>query len=233
MEHKYTAIVLQKRDINETDRIYTFYTLEQGKVVSIARGVRKPQAKLAGGLENFNLVDLHIVRSRGLGNIKGVIVENNFSQLRQNLDVLQTIFQVVKIFNSLIGEDEPDKEIFNLLLQYLQTGNENPDKILLLSLGFQFKLLDLLGYRMEVACCVYCRDKIFAGQNYFSAKHGGILCEKCSAKTQNKIIISTNAIKIIRIFLQNNLKSLIKLQVKTKDSNEVRAVLRDFLRWKQ
>ena len=53
MEYKYTSIILDKKDVGETDRIYSFYTLEGGKIQSLAKGVRKSGAKLAGSLENF------------------------------------------------------------------------------------------------------------------------------------------------------------------------------------
>ena len=32
MEYKYTGIILNKRDVGETDRIYSIYTLEGGKI---------------------------------------------------------------------------------------------------------------------------------------------------------------------------------------------------------
>ncbi len=238
MEHKYTAIILNKKDIGETDRIYTIYTLEQGKISAIARGVRKPQAKLASGLENFNLVDICIVKNKGLGNIKSVIVENSFSNARKNLEVLQNIFQVVKTFNKLVGDNESDKKVFDLLAEYLLVidkivvKNDNQlSEIKLLSIGFAFKLLDLLGYRAEVSCCVICRNGISAGQNYFSAKRGGVLCVKCVTEIQNKFFVSENAIKIMRIFLTNKLKSLVKLRVEKKDINELKIILRNFLGW--
>ncbi len=56
MEYRYTAIVLGKKEVGETDRLYTFYTREQGKVRVVAKGVRKPEAKLAGQLENLSSV---------------------------------------------------------------------------------------------------------------------------------------------------------------------------------
>jgi recombinational DNA repair protein (RecF pathway) len=41
------ALFLSKRDVGETDRICTIYTLEGGKIKSIAKGVRKAHAKLS------------------------------------------------------------------------------------------------------------------------------------------------------------------------------------------
>ena len=65
MEYRYTAIVLKKREIGETDRLYTFMTREGGKVRAKAVGVRKSEAKLASSLETLMLSDIAIVRGKG------------------------------------------------------------------------------------------------------------------------------------------------------------------------
>ena len=54
-ENRFTAIVLKKKEIGETDRLYTFYTDTIGKVQFVAKGVRNSEAKLAGQLETLML----------------------------------------------------------------------------------------------------------------------------------------------------------------------------------
>jgi len=68
---KYTAIILASRDANEVNRLYIIYTLEQGLVKAVAKGVRKPAAKLAGHLEPGTLTEIYVARSRGMGQITG------------------------------------------------------------------------------------------------------------------------------------------------------------------
>ena len=242
MEYKYTGIILGKQDVGETDRIYNIYTLEQGKISAAARGVRKAQSKLAGHLENFYLIDLTVMKNKGMGNIAGSIVEDNFSNLHQDLENLKKVFNIIKIFTRLINDEEKDERIFILLLGYLKIMNSSNDnatideknfeiKKTLITQGFIFKLLELLGYKIETNKCVKCHNDFSSGENFFDYSLGGVICKNCLNGSTNITPISDNAIKIIRIFFQNNLKSLFKLNIKNKEVNELERISQYFLKW--
>lgn len=237
MIYNYTGIVLEKYDVGETDRIYTIYTLEAGKIRVIAKGVKKARAKLAGCLENFTLANISVAKRLGTGRITGSVVENNFSHLKNNFELLAKSFKTEKIFNKLVGAEEKDKKVFNLLSGYLNAMNIKetdfrasimPD---LITQGFIFKLFNYLGYKIEANTCVKCGNLLSRNGNYFSAEQGGILCEKCAPNSKNKVKISTNTIKIIRIIFKNNINSLAKLKVETRDINNLRMISNEFFRW--
>lgn len=231
MEHKYTGIVLGKRDIGEADRIYTFYTLERGKIKAIARGVRKSQAKLAGHLENFCLVDFTVMKNRGMGNISSAIVEENFSGIRNDFEVLRNIFDVLKSFDALVNDEEKDKVVFVLLWSYLCAVNKNVDKYEILTQGFLFKLFDALGYGISFQCCAHCQGKIENGGNIFDYQLGGISCKNCAPRVSNKTNITDNMIKLMRIFSCNQIESLNKLGVSKKDIQDLQTLSCNFVRW--
>jgi len=237
MEYKYTGIILNKRDVGETDRIYTIYTLEGGKVRSLAKGVRKPHAKLASSLENITLADITIVRSRGLGKITGSIVENNYSALKCDCDALMETFAGLNIFEKLVDFENPDARVFLLLKDYLEAvdffaQSEDIEKQTLIRLGFVVKLLDALGYAIEVNACVSCGESLSENFLCFSSEHGGALCEKCSLDNKSCALpVKANAIKMLRLFLKNNIQALTKIKATREDCDSVRLVVDDFLRW--
>jgi DNA repair protein RecO (recombination protein O) len=236
MEYKYTGIILNKKDVGETDRIYTMYTLEGGKVRSLAKGVRKAHAKLASSLENLTLADITIVRTMGLGKITGSIVEQNFSALKKDCEALMHVFSVMAVFEKMVDLDSQDKSVFSLLKQYLETmdnnsGNEDEIKYEVLSLGFLVKLLDSLGYSIEVDACVICSSKLSETSTCFSPQHGGALCESCAQKISAICWVKPNAIKLIRLFLSSGLSSLVKIKVSREDCNSARVAIEDFVRW--
>jgi len=238
MEYKYTGIILGKKDIGETDRIYNVYTLEQGKISAIARGVRKSRAKLAGHLENFYLVDLTVMKNRGMGNISSSIVENNFKDLKNNLEALERAYKTVKILNRLINDQEKDIKIFFLLLEYLETLNtisrDDQDGDIhknLITQGFIFKFLDVLGYKLETGRCVKCEGKLSREKNFFDYSRGGIVCNDCSLQSNGVLAISNNSIKIMRIFFQNKISNLSKLKINKRESLELMRVSDVFCKW--
>ena len=57
---KTLAIVLRRTDFGEADRIVNLLT-PSGKVSAMARGVRKPKSKLAGGIEVFALNEVVLI----------------------------------------------------------------------------------------------------------------------------------------------------------------------------
>lgn len=236
MEYKYTGIILNKKDIGETDRIYNIYTLEQGKISAIARGVRKSKSKLAGHLENFYLIDLTVMKNRGMGNIASSIVENNFKNIRNDLDLLERVFKTAKILNRLINDQERDEDIFFLFLNYLDSLNKIGDKLddvhkNLITQGFVFKFLDLSGYKIEINKCVKCEQKISRDRKFFDYSQGGVVCEKCAVGTDNILPISNNSIKIIRIIFQNKIRNLSKLKIGRRESTELEHISKKFIKW--
>lgn len=237
MEYKYTGIILNKRDVGETDRIYTIYTLEGGKIRSLAKGVRKSHAKLASSLENITLADITIMRTRGLGKITGSIVEQNFSNLKRDCDALMETFLGLNIFDKLVDFENPDQAVFNLLKEYLtavdssawKNGNE---KHVLLRLGFAMKLLEALGYYMEVSKCVSCSGALDENSFGFSASSGGTVCERCSKENSHSAaMIRPNAVKMMRIFLANDISAFAKIKATREDCDSARIAIDDFLRW--
>lgn len=236
MEYKYTAIILNKRDVGETDRIYTMYSLEGGKIRSVAKGVRKPQAKLAASLETVTLADVNIARSRGMGKITGSIVEKNFTALKKDEAALFNVFAVFQLLDRLVNFENPDKDVFQLLQKYLESvdrcaRNKNVQRYQVLRYGFIVKLLDALGYAIGVDLCVACGSRLSRENIGFSPKQGGVLCGDCASLEKETFFIRVNAVKLLRLFLKNGLETFSKIQASKDDFDSMRLAVDDFLRW--
>jgi len=237
MDYKYNAIILEKRDVGEADRLYTFYAKESGRTKALGKGVRRPNAKLAGNLEPITQAEIFIAKSRGLGKITGAIAVENFSNIKLDIEALEKISAVFKIFNKIVGEQEQDENIFVILLGFLQgmeklsREKNNAGKMDILVLGFLFKLLSEMGYRLEVEKCVHCGRKLEPLDNYFSPAKGGVLCKDCHKLESKRIKMSPEAIKLVRIFLKNKLENLAKLQVAQKDVNNLKLIVQEAVNW--
>lgn len=237
MDYKYHGIILGKIDISETDRIYAIYTLESGKIGALAKGVKKPNAKLASALEPITYSEIFIARNRGKGKITGAICVDNFSRVKRNLMTLERVFYIFRVLNQLITQEEKDEEIFNLLLNYLKTLNKligdgiSDLKNDILAFGFIFKLLKKLGYGIQTEKCVSCSVKLASGENYFSAERGGVLCANCSRAEIKKIKISDDSVKLIRIFFQNKIENFSKIKAKKKTLDNLKSIANEALRW--
>lgn len=237
MDYKYTGIILGKRDIGEADRIYSIYTLEAGKIQAKAIGVRKLNAKLAGHLETATLSEISVSKTKGIGKITGAIGEKYFYGIKENLKALAKVFYVFSRLDRIISEQEKDEEIFYLLRDYLEVmekisaGRKEGGKMDILTFGFLFKFLEETGYKLETGSCVNCESKLQPAGNFFSAEKGGILCSMCENTERKKIAISSESVKILRIFSKNKLESLVKLRVPEKEIKNLRIIAQETINW--
>jgi DNA repair protein RecO (recombination protein O) len=230
---KYTAIILASRDISEYDRLYVMYTLEQGMIKAVAKGVRRPAAKLAGHLESGTLSEVYIARSRGRGQITSAIALSNFTNIKKDFERLSDVLNIFSFFMKIFSEDEKDERIFKLLREYLEILDQvdQPDQEKLLTLGFWWKLFDALGQRPEVIRCVNCGQTLkSAEKNYFSAEKGGVICPSCSPP-KDLLPIGDNQIKLIRVYLANPLQKIIKVKTDGKDLENLCRIKDQFSRY--
>lgn len=237
MELRYNAIVLKKKEVGETDRLYTLYTLEQGKVQVVAKGVRKSEAKLAGQLETLMQGLVIVAKGRGMGRIAGAVAEKNFPYLRTDGDILRRVLEVVSVFERLVEWDEADADIFWLLMLYLSLADDftkagKKATIFLLTEGFLFQLFARLGYEIETGICVVSGKKLTSGeQHFFSPSAGGVLSGVHSRQFANAFAVSESVIKLMRLSVSHTLTSLARIRVNPAELRELRLVTTRFFEW--
>lgn len=60
------AIVLKRSNYREADRILRVITPDRGKISLIAKAVRKPKSKLAGGIELFSVNEISYIEGKAI-----------------------------------------------------------------------------------------------------------------------------------------------------------------------
>lgn len=140
------GIVLSRTDYGEADRILTLLTPEQGKLRLMARGVRKPKSKLAGGIELFSTAEISYMHGRGeIGTLISARLVTYYSNIVQNIDRVQLGYELIKQLNKAT-EDQPEAEYFQLLQQAFTALNDATIDIGLIRLWFQAQLLKQAGH---------------------------------------------------------------------------------------
>lgn len=236
MDYKYNAIVLGSREIGETDRVYSFLTAENGKVRAVGRGTRKPVAKLAGNLESLTQVEVFIHKTKGLGNISGVIPVNSFLRIKENVDILEESLLVSKVLEKIILEDQKEGEVYSYFESFLKLANQSAkeEKMIdfkFLRIGLLVKIFEELGYRFEADQCIECGRKPTSGGNYFDFSRGGIFCQACKKNKTGGVLISDDLIKAIRIILANKLENLTKLKLNDREKSNLEKLVNTFYQW--
>lgn len=193
------AVVLRHSDWGEADRILTLFTLQQGKLRALAKGVRKLRSRKAGHLQPFTRVRLFFARSRDLPIITQAETAEAYLPLHD--DLLRTAFTayVVELVDRFTYENEDLPYLFHLLTDTLERLASLPHEDLwLVSRWYEVRLLDILGFRPELFQCVSCQKELKPEDQFFSAQLGGALCPGCGAGTASAYPVSMPALRLLR-----------------------------------
>lgn len=117
---KTQGIVLRRTNYGEADRILNIITPE-GKLAVMAKGVRKPRSRLAGGVEMFTLADLQIHMGRSeLGILTSAKMVRHYGEIIKDYERMQFAGLVLKKIN-LVSEAVKSREFFDITLAVLES----------------------------------------------------------------------------------------------------------------
>lgn len=226
--YKITAIVLKRTDFGEADRLLTVYSLEEGKLRLLAKGVRKPTSRKAGHLELFTHAKLLVARGKELDLITQAEALEYFQSLREDLARTGYAHYVAELTDGFMAEQDKNPQVFHLLLDTLRRLDEGHEPWPVLRF-FELHLLALAGYRPELFVCVKCREPLKASLNYFSPADGGALCPRCGEGKDGTTTLSSGALRVMRFFLTREYELCKMLRVPRNLGVEVTALLRRYL----
>ena len=231
IQYKDLGIILKSQDFFEADKILNILTQKKGKIRAIAKGIRRPTARFSGNLEPFSCTNLILVEGRkDLDIITGAEIISGFKNIKKDLKKTATAYLLVELVDGLIGEKEKQLKVFENLRKALEKLDS--DKGLDLSLlkdYFIINTLDTLGYRPEIKICQLCNSKIKENKNYFSFKLGGVLCSSCFEKDEGAAHISLENLKILKLFVSEDIDVIDKIEPKNK--KELSEILELFLEY--
>jgi DNA repair protein RecO len=144
------AIALRRVNYGEADRIITFITPVQGKLTAIAKAVRKPKSKLAGGLELFSVSEISFIKGKkDIDTITSTRLERHFGNIVKDLERSDAGYEFIKLIDKAT-QDNPEADYFNLLCESFASLDDNQIDIALIRLWFSFRLLKIAGHTPDL-----------------------------------------------------------------------------------
>ena len=140
-------------------------TPDQGKLSLMARGVRKPKSKLAGGIELFSTSQITYMPGRGeIGTLISARLEKNYAAIVRDINRVQLSYEIIKTINKAT-EDHPGPEYFGLLQTTFEALNNYKITDELIKTWFQAQLLRHSGHSPNLITDTS-GDKLSIDQNY-------------------------------------------------------------------
>lgn len=145
---KTQGIVLRRTNYGEADRILNIIT-PVGKIGVMARGVRKPKSKLAGGVEMFTLADLQIHQGKSeLGVLTSARMVRHFGEIVKNYELMQVAGTMLKRV-SVASESVDSEEYYEITKNVLEGLNDGMD-VRLVETWFVLNLRKVGGEELNV-----------------------------------------------------------------------------------
>lgn len=233
IHYRTRGFVLKKENLREADQLFTVYTKDFGKLKILARAIRKIKSKLKGNFRSLCLSEIEFIQGKTYKTLTDALLIQNFSELKKDLKRLRILYKTSEVTDDLIGGQEPDKKIWQLLLDVLEKLDNLQFTISDLRLIYYYwlwNLLSILGYRPELYNCSLCQKKLEPEKLYFSPKEGGVICDNCSKKIKTQFSsIDPDTIKILRLILGEDWATLGKLKIEKANLKKLEALSRNFL----
>ncbi|MCR4441384.1 MAG: DNA repair protein RecO [Peptococcaceae bacterium] len=224
------ALVLRARKYMEADSLLTLLTREKGKVSAIAKGVRKPNSRLRGGVQAFTHNDMLLYEGRNLDVVTQSQCLEAFVLLHEDMSAMAAASYWSELLDAMIEEGEKDQELFNLALSGFHALCLLPRKLTVR--GLEIKLLSRLGYTPCLEKCVSCGCPAGGASHVlFAPQLGGILCRECSqAKPAVKqCCFSNEALAVWQQLLRMDLSKIGRLKLSAQGLGVLGQAVDEFL----
>ena len=141
---KYEGIIINRHSVKDGDRFFTIFTREEGKISVYSRSVRSTKSKRSASLDLYNHIKFEVSAHGQYKTLTHVELVSSFREGKRKLTDISRLFVIGELINSFLPEEDPNLEVFDLLLTALKNlaHFETPEYLV----RFKKKLLIILGF---------------------------------------------------------------------------------------
>lgn len=177
---KLNGIVLRAADYGENDRILDILSVERGKCVAFAKGVRKPTAKNASAARPLFFGEFAFYEKGDMLWLKEAAAHEDFYSIDAGIEKLSLYTYLTDVVLYSAEENDPDCGILRLLLNTLFYSKTCSDTKFVKTV-FELKAAQLLGFEPNLTSCRRCgkKDGLF-----YHTDSDGAFCKDCEKETE-------------------------------------------------
>ena len=195
--------VLKRTNYGEADRILNLIT-PLGKKSVIAKGVRKPKSKLAGGIEMFTRSEINIHEGRGeIGVLTGARMNRYYGEIVKDFRKIELAGEMLKRINRTV---EGGSEGYFRILEQGLSGLEASEKNEMVFMWFLVNLNREIGEEMNLYRDVS-GEKLSAEKKYSWDEYEKAFLENISGE------FGANEIKVLRMMNKGDLREILRVRI--------------------
>lgn len=198
-----SGIVLRSYPFGEADKVVVLLSPHNGKIRTVAKGVRKTKSKFGARLESFMEVDVVLYEGRNLDLITQAELRSAFPRLRADLDAVGAASTMAEVVDAVAQEHQASTALYELLrhgLAALDGGHTSTDVVT----AFLLQLLQVQGLAPSLDRCASCgrTDAL----DRFSVAAGGIVCGGC--RPEGSVRLRTGLVPHLRNLAHTDLTAV-------------------------
>lgn len=148
--YKTQGIVVGREDVADSDRMFSVFTKDFGKVEVVGRAIRKMHSKLKGGISLFYLSEFEFVQGKHRKTLTDAFSLEKFKNISESPEKFILASRICELVGEFINGQEADEQIFNLLNETLDKLNAYPARQLVYYYFF-WNFVSFLGYAPDLA----------------------------------------------------------------------------------
>ncbi len=194
-----SALILQRRDFGEADRLLTLLTDTHGRLNAIAKGARKPNNTKTGHVELYTRTEMLIHKGRELDIISQAEMTAPYLPLREDLQRGAFAAYVAELVLRFTADSDSESPSLFALVDSTLARLCEPDADLRWAVRyFEVHLLALVGFKPQLQRCVVSHQLIQPQDQYFSYEYGGAVAPDAAPYAGALVPISVTALKMLR-----------------------------------
>lgn len=205
MDTQVKGIVLKTKEYKDNDKLLTILTLEKGKILVKARGVKKATSKLKAFCQSFCFANFELASTKGTYVLTGVNEIESFYDLTTDISKFSFAFCALELVDKVCYENQEYVSIFIDLLKCLQQMKDGKINVKLLLSKFMLNLLGYEGFNFNLSSCASCGNPLKI-ECFCDKSKGEILCPNC--RTPNHDIMEKVTFSSLKILSQNSYEKL-------------------------
>ncbi len=246
---KTQAITINQKDYRESSQILTFYTQDFGKIILLARGIKRPKHRSLSPADLFSYSEIiFLERLQSINLLTEITIKDNFLSLRSDLSKLTQIFYIIEFLNELTDFNEPNQPLFNLALETIRLISRASIPLAEIYIfSFEAQALKELGFMPNTFACGVCAKSFPQADHQarwvrptkevgnerikFSFRDGYIICRSCDPTHQDElgsIEVSPGVMKLMSLLSRSDRVFSPNID-RLKISKTMRSELRNFI----
>lgn len=225
------GIILKQVRLPDDRRMLVLFTRKFGKISAGTSIKLNGKNKSSLALRVFTHGRYELFFGGRSCNVNAAETVSSYFGIGEDIDKYMLASYILEYTDRLLPENQPQEELFELLVDFLRLLEKRRTKPESLALIYQWKALGACGFLPHLDSCVRCGETEADGA--FSVADGGLICAACrdSDRVNKRLLydLKFDIIKILKSICGNRIAAFENLALNDEVYDYLNSILRDYI----